>query len=86
MNKFDWDDGNREKCARRVPLREIEALIDDSQTLIAGDPYEEETRFGAIGRNSKGRPLFVVLTMRERDGQLYVRPISARYMHRNEGR
>jgi hypothetical protein len=86
MSRFDWDDGNREKCARRVPLREIEALIDDSRTLIAGDPYEGETRFRAIGRNSEGRPLFVVFTMREREGQLYVRPISARYMHRNEGR
>jgi hypothetical protein len=85
MSRFDWDDGNREKCARRVPLHEIEALVDDPRTLIAGDPYEGETRFRAIGRNSEGRPLFVVFTMRERDGELYVRPISARYRHRNEG-
>ena len=49
-------------------------------------PHEGETRFRAISRNSEGRPLFVVFTMRERDGQLYVRPINARYMHRNEGR
>ena len=86
MSRFDWDDGNREKCARRVPLREIEALIDDSRTLIAGDSYEGETRFRAIGRNLEGRPLFVVFTMREKNGELCVRPISARYMHRNEGR
>jgi hypothetical protein len=46
------------KCARRVPLHEIEALIDDPRTLIAGDPYEGETRFRAVGRNSEGRPLF----------------------------
>ena len=65
MSKFDWDDGNREKCARRVPLEEIEALIDDPRTMIAGDPYEGETRFRAIGRDAKGRPLFVVFTMRE---------------------
>jgi uncharacterized protein len=86
MSKFDWDDGNREKCAGRVPVHEIEALIDDSQTVIAGDPYEGETRFRAIGRNSEGRPLFVVFTMREKNGELYVRPISARYTHRSEGR
>lgn len=86
MSTFDWDDGNREKCVRRVPLGEIEALIDDSRTLVAGDPYEGETRFRAIGRNLEGRPLFVVFTMREKNGELCVRPISARYIHRNEGR
>jgi uncharacterized protein len=70
MSKFDWDDGNREKCARRVPLHEIEALIDDPRTLIAGDPYDGEMRFRAIGRNSEGRPLFVVFTMRQKSGEL----------------
>jgi hypothetical protein len=69
MSKFDWDDSNREKCACRVP----------------GNPYERETRFRAIGRSSEGRPLFVVFTMREKNGELYVRPISARYRHRGEG-
>jgi hypothetical protein len=34
MSKFDCDDGNREKCSQRVPLHEIEALIDDPRTLI----------------------------------------------------
>jgi uncharacterized protein len=83
MSKFDWDQGNREKCARRVSIEEIEALIDDRRTLIAGDPYGGETRFRAVGHNSAGRPLFVVFTMREKGGELYVRPISARYQHRS---
>ena len=83
MSKFDWDQANREKCARRVSIEEIEALIDDRSTLIAGDPYDGETRFRAVGHNSAGRPLFVVFTMREKDGELYVRPISARYRHRS---
>ena len=83
MSKFDWDQGNREKCARRVSIEEIEALIDDRRTLIAGDPYDGETRFRAVGHNSAGRPLFVVFTMREKGGELYVRPISARYQHRS---
>jgi uncharacterized DUF497 family protein len=61
MSKFDWDQGNREKCARRVSIEEIEALIDDRRTLIAGDPYGGETRFRAVGHNSAGKPLFVVL-------------------------
>jgi uncharacterized DUF497 family protein len=81
MSKFDWDEGNREKCAKRVPLQEIEALIDDPRTLIAGDPYEGETRFRAIGHNAEGRPLFV-FAMREKDGERHVRPVSARYRHR----
>jgi uncharacterized DUF497 family protein len=84
MSKFDWDDGNREKCAKRVPLQEIEALIDDPRTLIAGDPYEGETRFRAIGHNAEGRPLLVVFTMREKGGERYVRPVSARYRHRSK--
>jgi uncharacterized DUF497 family protein len=85
MTKFDWDGGNREKCSSRVPLVEIEALIEDPRTLIAGDPYEDETRFRAIGHNAEGRPLFVVFTMREKNGELHVRPISARYRHRQQG-
>ena len=84
MSKFDWDDGNRQKCSQRVALHEIEALIDDPRTLIAGDPYEGETRFRAIGHSAAGRPMFVVFTMREKDGDLYVRPISARYRHRSK--
>lgn len=82
MSKFDWDQGNREKCARRVSIEEIEALIDDRRTLIAGDPNDGETRFRAVGHNSAGRPLFVVFTIREKGGELYIRPISARYQHR----
>jgi uncharacterized DUF497 family protein len=85
MAKFDWDDGNREKCSRRVPIEEIEALIEDPRTLISGDPYEGETRFRAVGRNCEGRPVFVVFTMREKDGEHHVRPISARYSHWSKG-
>lgn len=66
-----------------MPLQEIEALIDDPRTLIAGDPYEGETRFRAIGHNAAGRPLFAVFTMREKKGGRCVRPISARYGHRS---
>jgi uncharacterized DUF497 family protein len=86
VTQFDWDESNREKCARRVPLAEIEALIDDPRTLIAGDPYEGETRFRTVGHNADGRPLFVVFTMRVKMGEMRVRPISARYRHRDKGK
>jgi uncharacterized DUF497 family protein len=52
--------------------------------VTRGDPYEGETRFRAIGHNSEGRPLFVVFAMREKDGEHYVRPISARYSRRSK--
>jgi uncharacterized DUF497 family protein len=43
-----------------------------------------EERLKAIGRSHSGRSIFLVFTLRERDGKTYIRPISARYMHRRE--
>ena len=45
-----------------------------------------ETRFLAIGRASSGRHVFLAFTWRERNGDRYIRPISARYMHAKEVR
>ena len=83
---FDWDDGNRRKCEKHgVSIGEIE-------TFLRGTPYVApdhkhslgEERFLAVGRTATGRPLFVVFALRARDGRIYIRPISARYMHRKE--
>jgi uncharacterized DUF497 family protein len=54
--------------------------------LIVPDeaPSESEERLRAIGRTAKGRSIFLVLTIRERDGKRLIRPITARYMHRKE--
>jgi uncharacterized protein len=38
----------------------------------------------AVGRNSRGRAMFVVFTMRQKDGKRLIRPLSARYMHKKE--
>jgi uncharacterized DUF497 family protein len=43
-----------------------------------------ETRFLAIGRTSGGRHIFVAFTVRDGDGERYIRPIGARCMHRKE--
>ena len=43
-----------------------------------------EERFRAIGRTVRGRYVFVVFTLRLRDGDVFIRPISARYMHQKE--
>jgi uncharacterized DUF497 family protein len=86
VDGFDWDAGNRAKCGRHgVPLAEIEALF-AAEPLVAPDPAHsgDETRFIAVGRNAKGRPMFVAFTLRAHDGGRLIRPISARYMHAKE--
>ena len=53
---------------------------------IAPDPTHSqwEDRFVAVGRSRDGRPMFVAFTVREKDGERSIRPVSARYMHRKE--
>ena len=54
--------------------------------VVLPDPGHSltERRFRGIGSSHDGRPVFVVFTIRERDGRRTIRPISARYMHRKE--
>lgn len=83
---FDWDKGNRAHCQKHgVTIAEIEALLSD-EPHVAPDlkhvPLED--RLIAVGRTTKGRPLFVAFTVREKLGQLMIRPVSARYMHVKE--
>lgn len=84
--RFDWDDGNRGKVQKHgVSLDTIEALF--SQTLrVEPDPSTVEARMRAVGRALDGRYVFLVFTLRERDGWRLIRPISARYMHQREVR
>lgn len=83
---FEWDDGNRDKCQKHgVSLKALESAF--RQTLsIFPDPAhsQNEERFIAIGKTETGRSVFVVFTLRSRDGEIFIRPISARYMHRKE--
>jgi hypothetical protein len=44
----------------------------------------EETRFRAIGALPGARMVFLVYTLREINGEMRIRPISARYMHKEE--
>jgi uncharacterized DUF497 family protein len=83
---FDWDGGNRDKCRKHgVSLVEIESLF---QLPIATfpDPAHSgsEERFKAIGRTSAGRNVLLVFTLRKRGTENFIRPVSARYMHRKE--
>ena len=86
IDGFDWDAGNLTKCQKHgVSIEEIESLFLGPQHRPPDHkPSIGEARQLAIGRAASGRPLFVVFTMRLRDGKSMLRPISARYMHGKE--
>lgn len=84
---FDWDDGNSGKCCKHgVTLAEIEAMFLGDEVQVAPDPAhsQHESRSIAVGRTAEGKPLFVAFTFRRIAGQLFIRPVSARYMHKRE--
>ena len=83
---FDWDEGNRAKCAKHgVTLAEIEAVFRCPHHMFPDDAHSgAEVRFLAIGRGDGPRPIFVAFTVREIGEETFIRPISARYMHRKE--
>jgi len=83
---FDWDEANRNKCQRHgVSIVEIEGLF-EQVVSIAPDPRHSihEERFKAIGSTEAGRSVFVAFTLRRRGDETFIRPVSARYMHRRE--
>jgi len=45
---------------------------------------DAEERFKAIERTDDGRGVLIVFTLRERGDAMFIRPFSARYMHRKE--
>ena len=89
LDGFQWDEVNREKCAKHgVSLSEIEAVFFRPGLLVLEDTAHstDEARFIVIGRSRAARPLFVCFTLRDTGGKRLIRPISARYMHDREVR
>lgn len=86
LSGFDWDHGNLEHCRKHgVSQPDIEGVFARPVTVLPGAVHlRTERRFRAIGRTSHGRAVFVVFTIRERGGHRYIRPVSARYMPRQE--
>jgi uncharacterized DUF497 family protein len=83
---FDWDRGNQSKCQKHgVSLSAIESVF-QGPVAVFPDPEHSgtEERFKAIGRTNEERHVLIVFTLRVRSDETYVRPISARYMHRKE--
>jgi len=86
VSGFEWDDNNLAHCRKHgVSRSEIEGLF-ASPVIVLPDPGRShiERRFRAIGRAGDGRAVFVVFTIWEHVGRRYIRPVSARYMHREE--
>jgi uncharacterized DUF497 family protein len=80
---FDWDAGNRAKCAKHgVSIETIEGLFTRPLAILPDAVHSVvERRFKAFGKAPDGRSVFVVFTIRR--GNL-IRPISARTMHARE--
>jgi hypothetical protein len=83
---FDWDNGNEIKCQKHgVSLSEIESAFHRPMKFFPDLAHSQiEPRYIALGETSEGRHLFVSFTLRLREGKTYIRPVSARYMHRKE--
>ena len=84
---FDWDAGNTGKCqSHGVSIREIESALASNTLVIMPDTKhsKDEDRYFAACRTIQGRDLFVVFTFRMVAGRKLLRPVTARYMHRNE--
>src|ERR1700733_4598276 len=85
-NGFDWDRANRAKGEKHgLSVEVIEELFTRPLAILPDASHSQrETRFRAIGRTEKGRGVFIVFTLRHKGEDLLVRPISARYMHKEE--
>jgi uncharacterized DUF497 family protein len=83
---FEWDHANREKCRKHgVSVAAIEAAF-HRPIAVFPDPGHSraEERFKAVGRTDEGRHVLIVFTLRADEGQTFIRPISARFMHAKE--
>ncbi len=83
---FDWHDTNLEKCTGHgVSIAEIESVFQGEVWTFPDLPHStRETRWLGISRTAAGRHVFPAFTIRMRDGERWLRPISASYMHAKE--
>jgi uncharacterized protein len=85
---FEWDHANRDKCQKHgVSIAAIESAF-RRPIAVVPDPLHSaaEERFKAIGITDDGRHILAVFALRSHGGETFIRPISARYMHRREVR
>ena len=81
---FDWDETNSAKNweRHRVTPEEAEDVFFQEPLVMQSDAKHSsrEKRYRALGRTSRGRPLFIAFTVRRK----LIRVISARDMNRRE--
>jgi uncharacterized DUF497 family protein len=82
----DWEEANRAKCTRHgVSIEETEGVFQGEVWVIPDVAHSDrEVRLLGIGRTAAARFVFVAFTLRMRDGERWIRPISARFMHAKE--
>jgi uncharacterized DUF497 family protein len=81
---IEWDSSNWPKCGKHgVSRAEIEYVLRAIEFLMP-DPHPDEGRYFTAGQVPNGRHVFVVMTHRQHETGMFIRPISARYMHRKE--
>ncbi len=85
---FDWDIGNFIKATKHgVSVEEIESAFSELILYFEDVRHSQvEKRFIAVGETSKQRTLFIAFTLRNRDREILIRVISARFTHRKEQR
>lgn len=84
---FDWDSGNSAKILSRQGISKVAIEEFFSGTVFVGPDIKHsigEDRYVAVGRSRSGRAMFVVFAFRSKNGELFIRPISARFMHARE--
>jgi uncharacterized DUF497 family protein len=83
---FNWDEGNREKCQKHgVSIATIERLFHGPLAVFPDPAHSDaEERLKAIGITNDGRGILIVFTLRQQGDEMFIRPVSARYMHRKE--
>jgi uncharacterized DUF497 family protein len=83
-----WDKGNLAKCQKHgLTVDDIEDVLIRNMDIVSRDARNSKTegRYSAIGRTRTERRAYVVFTLRvTNNGELYARPLSARFMHQKE--
>ena len=88
VDGFDWDRGNVVKSVEKhgVSTREVEEVFLNDLLFVYSDAGHSgaEERSIAFGKTNEGRLLSVAFTIREKGDKRFLRPISARPMHKKE--
>ena len=88
LTGLEWDDGNSRKSADKhdVSQADAESVFFNDPLIVVEDAKhsEAEPRLNALGKTAQNRLLHITFTLRQ-NGTM-VRVISARDMHRKEGK